>query len=354
MSSEPSNGSAMERVLAVRFYEAKKPLKLEEVTVPQMGDDDVEVDVKAATICHSDLHTLAGRQVPERIPITPGHEASGVVGAKGKNVSNVEVGDRVGIDYVQSCGRCGYCLRGRDNLCDNFTVMSFNTEGSWREKVIVPSRHVHRLPSNIGFAEGAMLNCAVMTAYHAVKYAQQMPGASVLVYGIGGVGLSLLKWTKIAGARDIVAVDLEEEKLRIARREGATATFNPKDGNPVDQIRKTTGGGVDIGYEVIGKLESEKNTVASVRKGGSAVLVGMSWDPLPIHVVNDLQVPEVKVMSPQDHLKAEIPEVLRLIETGRFVFGDAVTHRFPLESVNEAVDVLQNRIGNPGRVVLEP
>ncbi len=344
----------MEQVLAARFYAAKQPLRLENIQIPVPGDDEVEVDVKAASICHSDLHTIAGRQVPETIPITLGHEASGIVAVKGKNVTNVEVGDRVGIDYVQSCGRCKYCLRGKDNLCDNFAVMSFNRDGSWKRKVIVPGRHVHKLPSNVGFPEGAMLNCAVMTAYHAVKYAQQQPGASVLVYGLGGVGLSLLKWVKIAGATDIIAVDLEDEKLKIARREGATATINPKSGNPVDEIRKLTGGGVDIGYEVIGKMESERNTVSSVRKGGQAVLVGMSWDPLPIHVVNDLQVPEVKVMSPQDHLKSEIPEVLRLIETGRFVFGDAVTHKFPLESVNEAVAVLQNRTGNPGRVVLEP
>ena len=344
----------MEQVLSARFYAPNQPLKLESVPVPSVGDDGVLVEVKAATICHSDLHTIAGRQAPGMVPITLGHEASGIVAAKGKGVTNVEVGDRVGVDYVQSCGRCQYCLRGKDNLCDNFAVMAFNLEGSWKERVVVPARHVHRLPSNIGFPEGAMLNCAVMTAYHAVKLAQMGPGATVLVYGLGGVGLSLLKWTRIAGASEIIAVDIEEEKLRIARREGATTTLNPRDGNPVDQIRRLTGGGVDIGFEVIGKMESERNVIASVRKGGQAVLVGMSWDPVPIHVVNDLQVPEVKVMSPQDHLKAEIPEVLRLIETGRFTFGDAITHRFPLGSVNEAVNVLQNRIGNPGRVVLEP
>jgi 2-desacetyl-2-hydroxyethyl bacteriochlorophyllide A dehydrogenase len=344
----------MEEALSARFYAAKQPLKLETVQISAMGDDQVLVDVKAASICHSDLHTIAGRQVPATTPITLGHEASGVVAAKGKDVTGIEVGDRVGVDYVHSCGRCQYCLKGKDNLCDNFTVMSFNTPGSWAEKVVVPGRHVHRLPANVGFPEGAMLNCAVMTAYHAVKYAQMMPGASVVVYGLGGVGLSLLKWTKIAGATDIIAVDLEEEKLKVARREGATATVNPREGNPVEQIRKLTNGGVDIGFEVIGKTESEKNVVASVKKGGQAVLVGMCWDPLPVHVVNDLQVPEVKIMSPQDHLKSEIPEVLRLIETGRFVFGDAVTHKFPLESANEAVGILQNRVGNPGRVVLEP
>jgi len=345
----------MEEVLSARFYGAKQPLRLEGVQVPEVGDGDVLVEVRAASICHSDLHTIAGRQTPGMVPITLGHEASGVVASKGRDVANVEVGDRVGVDYVQSCGRCRYCLTGRDNLCDNFTVMAFNAEGSWKEKVVVPGRHVHRLPENVGFPEGAMLNCAVMTAYHAVKLAGLSPGASVLVYGLGGVGLSLLKWARIAGAAEIIAVDLEEGKLATARREGATATVNPREGDPVGRIRSLTGGrGVEVGFEVIGKTESERNVVSSVAKGGQAILVGMCWDPLPVHVVNDLQVPEVKIMSPQDHLKSEIPEVLRLIETGRFTFADAVTHRFPLSSVNEAVGVLQNRIGNPGRVVLEP
>ncbi|MGA2665833.1 MAG: alcohol dehydrogenase catalytic domain-containing protein, partial [Nitrososphaerales archaeon] len=250
--------------MSARFYGAKQPLRLEGVQVPAVGDDDVLVEVRAASICHSDLHTIAGRQVPAMVPITLGHEASGVVASKGKDVTNVEVGDRVGVDYVQSCGRCRYCLSGRDNLCDNFSVMAFNAEGSWKEKVVVPGRHVHRLPENVGFPEGAMLNCAVMTAYHAVKLAGLAPGASVLVYGLGGVGMSLLKWARVAGAADIIAVDLEEGKLSAARREGATATVNPREGDPVARIRSLTGGrGVDVGFEVIGKTESERNVVSS-------------------------------------------------------------------------------------------
>src|ERR1700730_6908313 len=139
----------MSQVLAARFYKAKDPVRVEEVRVPSVGDSDVLIDVKASGICHSDLHTINGLADPGMPPpLTLGHEASGVVANKGKNVSNVELGDRVGIDYVLSCGRCTYCLTGRDNLCDNFSVMAFNADGGWKEKIVVPSRHVHKLPEN--------------------------------------------------------------------------------------------------------------------------------------------------------------------------------------------------------------
>jgi threonine dehydrogenase-like Zn-dependent dehydrogenase len=166
--------------------------------------------------------------------------------------------------------------------------------------------------------------------------------------------MSLLKWAKIAGSSDIIAVDQEEEKLRIAKREGATSTINPSSEDPVESVKKLSRGGVDIGFEIIGKTETYRNTLAAVKRGGKAVLWGMSWDPFPMHVLNDLQFREVKLMSPADHSKSEITEVLRLIETNRYQFVNAITHRFPLRSANEAVEVLQKRIGNPGRVILEP
>jgi alcohol dehydrogenase, propanol-preferring len=341
-------------MLSARFYAANEKIRVEEVPVPAVGDDDVEVQVKAAGVCHSDLHTINGRQTARVVPIALGHEGSGVVVATGKNVKNVAVGDRVGIDYIWSCGQCGFCIAGKTNLCDKKFIMSSGVEGTWRERIVAPSRHVHVLPANISFAEGAILNCAVMTGYHAAKLAETKPGVSVLVYGLGGVGMNVLKWSKIAGAAEIIAVDQDEERLRIAKREGATSTINPTGASPVDEIKRLTGGGVDIGFEVIGKVETYRNTLSSVKKGGKAVLIGMCWEPFPIHVLKDLQFGERRIISPEDHTKPEIYEVLRLIETNRFQFGDAITHKFPLKEVNEAVNVLQNRIGNPGRVILEP
>ena len=345
----------MSRVLAARYYEAHKPLKLEQVELPSTGNDDVLIEIKAAGICHSDLHTINGLFPPAKPPpIILGHELSGIVAEKGKNVKKVEVGDRVGADYVLSCGVCSYCVAGKDNLCDNFKAMAVNTDGAWTEKIVVPQRHVHKLPFNIGFPEGAIMNCAVMTSYHAMKLAEVSAGNSVLVYGLGGVGINAIQWARIFGATEIIGVDMEEGKLKLARQMGATATVNPKEGDPVEKIRDITNGGVDVGFEVIGLVDTVKNMIRSVKKGGKAVMVGMCFDNVPISPVNDVMVSEIKIMSPQYHLKAEIPEVLKFIEKGQFDLSHAVSHRLPLKDVNEGVRILNERIGNPVRVVLEP
>jgi len=345
----------MTKALAARFTEPKKPLLLEEVLLPPVGDDDVLVEVKASGICHSDLHIINGlASIGIPPPLTLGHEASGIVAEKGKNVTHVDLGDRVGIDYVLSCGKCKYCMAGRDNLCDNFAVMAYNVNGSWAEKVVVPMRHVHRLPKNIGFPEGAIMNCAVMTSYHAAKLAPIFAGASVLVYGLGGVGINLVQWAKLFGATEVIAVDLEESKLKLSREKGATITVNAREANVVKQIRDASNGGVDIGFEVIGRVDTERYTIDSIRKGGKAVLVGICNEKIPIHIFNDLQVPEVSLMSPQDHLKAEVPQVLKFIESGRFDLSGVVSHRLPLREADRGVQILNERIGNPGRVVLEP
>jgi len=320
-----------------------------------MGDNDVFVEIKASGICHSELHTLHGRMSPTFTPITLGHEASGVVAEKGRNVTNVRIGDRVGVDYVLSCGSCLYCAAGKDNLCDNFSVMAINADGSWAEGVVVPSRHVHNLPSNLDFPEGAIMNCSVFTAYHANKLAEVSAGHSVLVYGLGGVGISVLQWAKIFGANEIIAVDFEEGKLGLAKEKGATRTFNPKNSeNPVKELKEMTNGGVNIGFEVIGRADTTRKTIECVRKGGKVVLVGMCFENWPMNTVNDLQVSEIKVMSPQDHLKAEIPQILKFIESERFDLKNVVTHKISLDDVNRGVEILDKRIGNPGRIVMEP
>jgi 2-desacetyl-2-hydroxyethyl bacteriochlorophyllide A dehydrogenase len=343
------------KVLAARFYEPHKPLRLEKVELPKVGDDDVLIEIKAAGVCHSDLHTINGLFPPAKPPpITLGHELSGIVAEKGKNVKKVELGDRVGADYVLSCGTCQYCSVGKDNLCDNFKVMAVNVDGAWTEKIVVPQRHVHKLPRNIDFPEGAIMNCAVMTSYHAMKLAQVSAGDTVLIYGLGGVGMNAVQWAKIFGATEIIVADIEDAKLKLAKEKGATVTINPKNEDPVKKVLEITDGGVDVGFEVIGLVETIKKVIACVRKGGKAVVVGMCFDNVPISFVDEVMTREIKLMSPQDHLKSEIPQVIKFIESGRFDLSKSVSHKLPLKDVNEAIRILNERIGNPVRVVLEP
>jgi len=135
---------------------------------------------------------------------------------------------------------------------------------------------------------------------------------------------------------------------------GASATINSKNDDPISKVHDITSDGVDVGFEIIGLVDTAKKMMKCVKKGGRAVIVGMCFDNVPISPVNDLMTPEITLMSPQDHLKSEIPQVIKFIEGGRFDLSHAVTHKFPLRQVNEAVKVLNERIGNPGRVVLEP
>ncbi len=175
------------------------------------------------------------------------------------------------------------------------------------------------------------------------------------MYGLGGVGISVLQWAKIFGANEIVALDFEEGKLRLAKEKGATKTFSPKNsGDPVKELKEMTNGGVDIAFEVIGRADTTRKTIECVGKGGKAVLVGMCFENWPMNTVNDLQVSEIKMMSPQDHLKSEIPQILKFIESGRFDLKNVVTHRISLNDVNRGVEILDKRISNPGRIVMEP
>lgn len=345
----------MTSVLAARYYEPKKPLKLEQVELPPVGDNDVLIEMKAAGICHSDLHTINGFFPPfTPPPIIMGHELSGIIREKGRNVKKFEIGDRVGVDYLFSCGNCRYCSIGRENLCDNLKIMAVNIDGTWTEKAVVNMRHVHKMPRNIGFPEGAIMNCAVMTAYHAMKIARVSAGNSVVIYGLGGLGTSAVQWARTFGASEIIAVDVEQGKLDLVKKMGATAVVNPKDGDPVEQVKKITDGGVDIGFEFIGLSKTIVNMVHCVRKTGKAVMIGMCFEPLPLHPVNDLMFGELQLLTVGDHVKSEVPEVIKFIEQGRFDLSNSVSHKFKLKDANEGVRVLNERIGNPVRVVLEP
>ena len=341
-------------VLAARFYEQKKPLRLEQVELPTLTEGDILIEVKAAGICHSDVHVVNGLLPPAKVPITLGHEIAGIVAEKGNNVPEFEAGDRVGVDYVYNCGTCYYCRNGMDNLCDNCRYLVLNLDGGWTEKIVAPKRQVHRLPRNLGFPEGAIMNCAVMTAYHAMKLARVSAAETVAVYGIGGIGMQLVQLARVFGASEIVAVGRNETKLRMAKELGATTTVNAAEGDPVKMVHDATGGGVDAAFEAVGTVDTVKRTIGLVKKGGRAVIIGITIENVPISPVADLMAPEIKLLGSSDHLKSENSEVSSLIEHGRLDLSRSVTHRLPLAQANEGVRIVDEEIGNPIRVVLQP
>ena len=184
-------------MLAARFYEPNKPLKLEEISVPSIGDEDVLVKIRASGICGSEIHVWKGRDMSGIVPRTLGHEGAGIVEKVGKNVTNISPGTRVLMDYDITCGMCRYCRSGRENLCTNLQYIGYQKDGTYQEYMAIPARNAIPLPNNVSFEEGAIISCGVVTAFHAIRQADIKIGDHVAIIGLGGVGLHGIQFPHI-------------------------------------------------------------------------------------------------------------------------------------------------------------
>src|SRR6266702_1620717 len=253
-------------------------LEITDLPDPTPGPGELLVKVAACGICGSDVHGYdgsSGRRIP---PIVMGHEAAGRVAAVGPQVTAWSEADRITFDSTISCGTCRYCTRGEVNLCDHRRVLGvscsdYRCAGAFAEYVIVPQRIVYRLPDSLSFSEAAMLE-AVAVAVHAVSLAQISPGSNALVVGAGMIGLLVLQALRVAGCSRIYVADLDRSRLKLAQDVGATATLSAE-ADLVAEIMQLTGGtGVDVAVEAVGRSETVKASIESVRKGGTVVLVG--------------------------------------------------------------------------------
>lgn len=340
---------------AVVFTEPKTPPRIEEVQTPEITDTEVLVRMKAAGICHSDLHTINGSCPVAKTPLILGHEGSGVVVKKGKRVTHLSEDDRVVVDYVLSCGNCEYCNIGRHNLCDQAKYYGWTFDGTWAEYMVVQAGNVFHLPDNVPFDYGALAGCAVVTGYHSMKISEIKAGDSVAIIGLGGVGTQLLQWCKIFGAANIIGIDVDDYKLHLARELGATATVNATQYNLVDAVMKLTDDkGVDIGFEAIGLVDTTEKMISIVKKAGKAVIVGMCFDKISITPAYDLMAKEVEIRSPIDHTKSEMQEVLNFLGRGKFDMSKSITYRLPIEKVNQGIEMLEKKTEKQVRIIIEP
>jgi L-iditol 2-dehydrogenase len=259
----------------------RKYLELEvtDLPEPEPGPDEVLVRVKACGICGSDVHGYdgsSGRRIP---PIIMGHEAAGVVAAAGAGVTAFSEGDRVTFDSTVSCGDCFYCRRGHVNLCDRRQVLGvscgdYRRHGAFAEYVAVPSRIVYKLPDSLSFEKAAIVE-AVSVAVHAIGRTPVKIGDAAVVVGTGMVGLLVVQALRLAGCSRVIAVDVDDGKLAIARQLGADECVNPVRADVPSFVREVTDGrGADIAVEVVGATAPIQTALASVRKGGVLTMVG--------------------------------------------------------------------------------
>lgn len=323
---------------AAFFYGAGQPLKIEDVPTPEIGPEDALIKIAACGVCHTDLHYLEGVPTFKKPPLILGHEASGIVTKVGEKVTNVKENDRVLIPPVLTCGSCYNCRIGRENLCRNIVMIGNSIDGAYAEYTKIPAKDLIKLPTEIPLEEASIISDAMSTPFHALKNrANLRPGDSVVIYGVGGVGLNAVQIAAALGAF-VIAVDKVEEKLQHARKLGASETINVDVENPVKAVRRITGGGADVAVEAIGIPEVMRMAYNSVRWGGRVVIVGYSHKDLTISAAR-LMFREIEVYGSLGCRIVDFPPLIDMVRRGKLKL--LVSNKMPLDQINEALEMLK-------------
>ncbi len=338
---------------AAVLYEAKQPLQLEELDMPVVGDEDVLIKVFACGVCHTDLKVAEGRN-PFVSPTILGHEVSGTIAEVGAgSKDHFHVGDRVIIGMRYKCGKCKYCLSGRENLCanrpappplqhkDGRQINRWNV-GGFAEYVAVPHYMVFRIPAVCGLEEASLIGCRVTTAYNAIKHSARLePGDSALVIGCGGIGLNAIQFLRCFGAYPIIAVDIVEKKLAQAKRYGATHVINAAVDDPVRAVKDLTGGGVDKAFEAIGNPKTADQIIQATRPGGTATIIGgLPSGPFTISS-GGFVIREIGIKGVSSRRASDVVEVLAMVKDERIDLEGLVTKRYEPDELNQALRDLE-------------
>lgn len=339
---------------AARFYKPNEPLKIEEVPIPVLGPNEVLVEVKATGLCGSDVHIMEGETFTGFTPITLGHESAGVIAEIGEQVSGWKPGDRVCIDCVTTCGCCYNCLRGRDSICLSRKLIGIHLDGALAKYVKVSPRNLVQLPESIPFEQGAILTDAVATPYHAItKRAKFSIGETIAVFGLGGLGVHALQISKLMGAGLVIGVDVEESILARAITFGADVVVNSREEDSVKRIKDLTGGcGVDVALECVGKNLTVSQCVESVRVGGRIVILGLGPNSIHIRPITAFVRGEIELIGSSAFELKEVQQIVQLVASGRLDLSRSVTRRISLEEVNQGIDDLKTKRGNPIRILV--
>ena len=341
------------KAMVVRQPGGIDAMKIESIPDPVAGPREVVIKVDACGVCFHDVLTRNGTlKAGVKLPCVLGHEISGTVAALGAGVSTLRPGDKVLLAAVLTCGQCTACRAGRENICERSKMIGNDIDGGYAEFVVAPAKDAFVIPEGVPLVEGSILADAVTTPYHAVvRRAQAAPGDWVVVFGCGGIGLNIVQVAVAAGAR-VIAVDKVAAKLAMAKSLGAEAVIDASTDARVDKaVRKLTGQGADIALEAIGSPVTQEMAVACVRTGGRVVLVGYSPDTLALNA-GRVMYRELEVIGSLGCRPVDYPRVIELARSGRIALAKMVTHRFPLERINEAFDVL--RSGEAIRAVVVP
>ena len=338
---------------AAVFHGNGSGLIVEEWPTPVPGNDEILVEVAACGVCHTDLHYLDhGTPTFKHPPIVLGHEVAGTIAGMGTGVENFSIGDRVLLPAVLTCGRCEACRMGRENICEAGMMLGNHMDGGYAEYVSVPAKDAFHLPPEIPLIEWAIIADALTTPYHAVVNRGRVhPGDAVVVVGVGGIGLNIVQMATAVGAR-VLAVDVSEDKLAWARRLGAAETVHAPSVDRVDKaVRQAMRGGADVAFEAVGRAATQEQALACLKTGGRLVLVGYSPETMGLNS-GRVMFRELEVVGSLGCRPVDYPRVIELARQGKVKVAELVTHRFSLDEIAVAFDVL--RAGESIRSVVVP
>ena len=365
------------QINAAILWEQGTPLVIEEAELEAPHAGEVLVEVKAAGVCHSDLHPARG-DWPAKTPLVLGHEGTGIVREVGPGVTKVRPGDHVVFCWAPSCGACPMCLEGRPVLCDRLLkttyrnrlpgggtrlrargqeIAHFNSTACFADYAVVAEEGAIAIPPDVPFAVLATIGCAVVTGVGAVNNAARaQPGNSVVIIGAGGVGLNVAQGASLAECDPIIAVDLRATALSLARDFGATHTIEAQTQNVVEVVRELTKGrGSDYVFDTVGMPATIAQAVECARKGGSIVVTGLSrTDTLASIPAFPFVMQEKRLIGSlygSGEPVADIPKLVGLYREGKLKLRELVTHTYRLDEVNEALNTLAG--GTDARGIIE-
>lgn len=324
------------------------PLEIRELPIPEPGPGQVLVRMHTSGICHTDIHAAHGDwPVKPHPPFVPGHEGIGVVERVGPGAAVRRVGDRVAIAWLGSaCGRCGYCISGRETLCLAQTNSGYSVDGAYAEYALADERFAVPVPDAVSSLDAAPLTCAGVTTFKAIKVAGIQPGERVGVFGIGGLGHLAVQYARVVGGI-VVGVDVEDAKLDLATELGADHTVNARTTDPVAAIHDL--GGVDVAVALAATPASFEQAFRSLRRGGRLVCVALPADGTMQIPIFDTVLGGISVIGSIVGTRQDLVDVFALHAAGR---TRVVAEGRKLDEINESFDdVLAGRV--PARLVIE-
>ena len=359
----------MTRIKAAVCHEFGKPLHVEDIDLRAPENEEIEVTLGAVAICHSDI-SFANGDWGGFLPAVYGHEAAGRVTAVGDNVRGLDIDDHVVVTLIRACGHCSNCSGGAPTICETpvdgvegpiktaegAPLMQAMACGAFAEKVVVAQSQVVKIPESVPFASASLLACGVITGVGAVVNAAALrPGQAVVVIGAGGVGLNAIQGARIAGARRIVAVDMSEEKLEIAKEFGATDGVLATGDTPWRDAKKAIGRGADAVFVTVGVSSVYDQAPRYLGYGGKVVMVGMpkSGESSTYEPVMMAAVSQGMVGSKMGDvvIQRDIPWMVDMYQQDRLKLDELVSGRWPLDRINEAIE--DTKSGSAKRNVIE-